>query len=299
MQKSRRMTRLRKAGAILLVLLVGAGLLLWFTAWGKLPHIAPPRAAEHVRFQIMSAREYRARIDHHARPYVYEILADRGAVLIYGAEHTKNPGDPQIADIERRWTAFRPSLALCESDLGILFPLLMDPVREFGEPGALCALARRDAVPVFTWEPHPHELVARLLRRHPARQVAARLMLGPYFSNLRHGRPDHPEAFVEEYRAKRQRWPGLEQTFGSVAEIDAFWRSEFPDGPDWRNVSDAHGLPGFLADIDVNQPRDEHFVAIVLQAVERGERVFAVCGSSHAVKIEPALQAMQSAGGKP
>ena len=35
-----------------------------------------------------------------------------------------------------------------------------------------------------------------------------------------------------------------------------------------------------------------HLVACVAELVRAGERVFVVCGSSHAVKIEPALRAL-------
>jgi len=116
------------------------------------------------------------------------------------------------------------------------------------------------------------------------------MMLGPYFSNLRHGRPEDPEAFGEEFRAERVGWAGLENTFATVAEIDSAWRARFPDGPDWRDVSDEHGLPGFLGGMDANQARDEHFARVVIELVRQGERVFAVCGLSHAVRLQPALR---------
>jgi hypothetical protein len=123
-----------------------------------------------------------------------------------------------------------------------------------------------------------------------AKEVALRVILGPYFSNLRHGRPDRPEAFVEEFRAERVKWVGLEDTFKSVDEIDAEWRMRFPDGPDWRDTSDEYGLPGFFAEMDSNRARDEHFARVVIDLVRSGERVFAICGSSHAVKLERPLR---------
>ena len=70
------------------------------------------------------------------------------------------------------------------------------------------------------------------------------------------------------------------------------WAREFPDGPDWRDVSDQYGLPGFLGEIDLNKARDVHLVACVAELVEAGERVFVIAGLSHAVKVEPALRAI-------
>lgn len=78
---------------------------------------------------------------------------------------------------------------------------------------------------------------------------------------------------------------------GDVTAVNQAWQNHFPNGPDWRDVSDEYGLPGFLGQIDGNLARDEHFVRVIIDLVEKGERVFAVAGSSHAVKLEAALQA--------
>ena len=74
--------------------------------------------------------------------------------------------------------------------------------------------------------------------------------------------------------------------------VDRAWRKHFPLGPDWRDVSDQFGLPGFLEGMDLNRPRDLHLVACVKELMGRGERVFVICGSSHAVKIEPAITSL-------
>ena len=262
------------------------------TAWYRVPHYQITNPIE-LGAAIMSADAYASVIDTHARPYVYELeVTGSGAVLVYGATHTKDPGHPQITDIESRWHAFAPTVALVESDLGMMFPSFMDPVRTFGEVGAVHALAREADIATFTWEPTNDVLIESLKSQgFTARQIALRLILGPYFSNLRHGRPDDPEAFVEEFRAERVRWSGLENTFASVDEINVEWNRVFPDGPNWRDVSDEFGLPGFLGEMDANQARDEHFARAVIELVGVGERVYAVCGSSHAVKLEPALRA--------
>lgn len=78
----------------------------------------------------------------------------------------------------------------------------------------------------------------------------------------------------------------------TVADIDTAWKRYFPDGPDWREVSDEYGLPGFLKDISSNAARDEHFARVLIDLVQKGERVFAVAGFSHAVKLDPVLRAV-------
>ena len=122
-------------------------------------------------------------------------------------------------------------------------------------------------------------------------QIALFVVLRPYFSSRRYGLPDDPEAMVAEALRERSEWPGIEHVFADVAAVEAAWQSYFPDGPDWRDVSDQFGLPGFLAEIDGNLARDEHFVRVIIDLVNQRERVFAVAGASHAVKLDAALHA--------
>lgn len=242
---------------------------------------------------IMTMAEYGEVSDEHPRPYMVNIQSSNGAVLLYGASHTKDPSDPQIADIRRRWQAFKPTVALVEGRLGFLFPVLMDPVRHFGEMGAVNALARSDGIPVYSWEPLREVEIARMLEEFPAERVALFYVLRPYFSNLRHGRPDDPDSFVEEYRRKRTNYPGLENTLENVEQIDAIWQRDFAGLPDWRNTTGEYGLPGYLDEMSgrSNAFRDEHLVNVMIDLVEQGARVFAISGSSHSVKVEAALRA--------
>jgi hypothetical protein len=227
---------------------------------------------------------------------VYSLDAPGGGrVVVFGAEHTKRPDDPQLRALRDAWDDLRPTVALVESDLGMLFPAFMDPVREFGEVGFVHALARADGIPTYTWEPPDERVIAGALAQGFTReQVGLRWVLGPYFSNLRHGRPADPEAFVLDTFRERAAAPGIDGVFSTIDELEAAWTRAFPSGPDWRDVSDQFGLPGFLGAIDLNLPRDEHLVACVAEMVEAGARVFVIAGSSHAVKIEPALRAIMT-----
>jgi hypothetical protein len=43
-------------------------------------------------------------------PYVLQIT-NRGELLLFGARHTLDPRDPQIAEIAGLWREFRPQVA--------------------------------------------------------------------------------------------------------------------------------------------------------------------------------------------
>jgi hypothetical protein len=222
----------------------------------------------------------------HPQPYVYRV----GPVMVYGSVHTRDPDDPQLADIEAAWRGFQPTVALVEGRLGFLFPGLMDPVAEYGEMGWVNALAKRDDVTTYTWDPPWDRVATELAARNPPDRVALYFVLRPYFGSVRGGRPASPEAIVEEY-LHRASIPALRGTITGVADIDRIWRRDFPGERDWRDVSDQGPLPGYIADI-ANQSEDRrnvHLVRVIHALVTKGERVFVVCGASHAVLIQPAL----------
>jgi hypothetical protein len=76
-----------------------------------------------------------------------------------------------------------------------------------------------------------------------------------------------------------------------VADVDRVWKKHFPR-LDWRDVSDEGPLPGFLGDImtATNDLRNQQLIAVIKDLTARGEKVFVVCGSSHAVCVAPAFR---------
>ena len=134
--------------------------------------------------------------------------------------------------MRERWGAFAPTVALVEGDLGMLFPAFMDPVETFGETGLVHALARADGVRTWSWEP-PLETMIRsgLDQGFTREQVALRWILNPYFSNLRHGRPADPRAFVQDTLRERSGAPGLAGALSTLDDVEVAWARAFPQGP--------------------------------------------------------------------
>ena len=242
---------------------------------------------------IMPMEQYGSVSATHARPYVFEQRIGPGSALVFGVEHVKDPSDPSIESLRTKARSFEPTVVLIEGRLGFHLGGLDGAIRKFGEPAAARALASDLGAKVYTWEPDRDTEVAMMLEQFPKDRVALMYILRPYFSNFRHGKPSDPDAAVESVRRKRTKWAGLEGTFGSVAEIDAVWQRDFAGLPDWRDTSDQWGWPGSLAALaDFNRDiRTTHLARCVIDQCAKGERVLVVAGSSHAVRIEPALQA--------
>lgn len=287
----RRFLRFLALACAALVLLVGVAALL---SW-RSPAFYPTATLPPTPAPPLTRAQYALVHEHFLRPYVVSCeQPDGGAALIFGAAHTEDPADPQIAEIRRRWHEFRPTVALVEGRPGAPLAALRDPVEQFGEGGLTLALARDADLPIWTWEPPRESELAAQLARFPKERVALFYVLRPYVSGLRHGKPADPDAAVEPDRAERTRWPGLEGTLPSIAAIDELWRRDFASLPDWRDTSDEYGWPGYLDEIarTSNEHRDEHFARVVADLAGRGERVFATAGSSHAVQLEPAVRAL-------
>jgi len=272
-----------------LAVLVAAG---WFLSWPSPPFYELP-APVGLPAPVLTNEQYRAVHEHFVRPYVVECSAEMGRVVLFGAAHTRDPRDRQLAEIERRFIELAPTVALVEGRPGAPFAALRDPVVQFGEMGAVLRLARKAGARIYSWEPSRAAEVAAQLERFPAERVALFYVLRPYVSERRFGRPDDSAARVEATRRERTRWKGLEGTLPSVAAVDELWRRDFAGLSDWRDTSDERGWPGYLQQIAdaSNEIRDEHFARVVIDLLARGERVFGVAGSSHAVKLEPALRA--------
>jgi len=263
----------------------GAGLalllaaLIYLVAW-KSPKYFTVR--EPKSYPIIAFRNYTGE---HPRPYI--IRQDR--IVLFGSTHTRNPKDSQLALMAQYWQQLKPTVALVEGRLGFLLPGLMNPVENLGEGGYVYALARESGVPVYNWDLPKEELAFRLRSRFSPEQIALAQVLSPWFGQQRFGRPADEAAFLAPF-FKRAATVGLGDSLQTVSDVDRYWQRFFP-GTDWRSVSDETPLPGFLGDLMAtgNDLRNRQLVAAVKELTAKGERVFVLCGSSHAFCVSPSF----------
>lgn len=258
---------------------------IYLVAW-KSPAYYPPTTCTDTDPRIIPFSRYDS-ISDHPRP----LILQNANVVVFGATHTRDPLHPEIAEIEFTWEKLNPTIALVEGRLDFLLPVIMDPVKNLGEGGKVKQLAMKSDVPLYNWDLSKEELAKQLKRSFTAEQIALAQILNPYFSNLRFGKPASPENFISEY-LHRASFVGLEKKFTSADDVDREWKLQFPTGPDWRDVSDEYGLPGYLANYmsATNDIRNNHLVCTIQQLVAKGERVYVICGSSHAACIEAAIK---------
>src|SRR6266478_2078831 len=74
-------------------------------------------------------------------PYVIRINRPKARLLYYGAAHTYKPDDPQLAEIEKLWTDFRPDIAFNEGGNPPVEQVRDEAIKKYGEPGLIRFLA--------------------------------------------------------------------------------------------------------------------------------------------------------------
>lgn len=258
---------------------------IYLVAW-KSPKYYKLEKAISSKDSIVPFRDYSAWANH-PRPFIVE--GDN--YVIIGAPHSRDPKNPDLRLIHQKWKKLKPTVALVEGRLGFLIPYLMDPVKQLGEGGYVKKLAGRDGVPVYNWDLSKEALAAALQDSFSKEQIALAQILNPYFSNLRFGRPASPENYIQPF-LKRAAYVGQEAGFKNAGAVDFAWKKYFPQGPDWRDVSDEKELPGYLSSMMAasNDLRNRQLVGIVKELTAKNERVFLICGSSHAFCISPAFR---------
>lgn len=284
--------RKRFAVVVPVALLLAAGLTA-FVSWSPhrpLDDATGSRSLIELPFRLRNSAEHDAARASRGEPYLLEIQTERAALVYYGASHDDARDRSQVADITQRWANFNPTIALCE---GRATGYFVGPVcSRFGglpEPRLVHLLAGRDGVEVFSLEPPYVDEVHALLASWTPEQVALYFILRVYWAEAG-GRAD--DSLAEHLRRKRTDVPGLEKSLGSLADIDRVWRHDFPDQPDWRTLtSDPEGT--YLNSIgdDSRRVRGEHMARLLIDLVNRGERVFAVVGSGHVIRQEWILRA--------
>lgn len=184
-----------KSRKLFIALLAISALLAFIsTLFWRSPDYYTDYGSMELAVPLLTSAENGELVDTHSRPYIVEFETPAGgALLLYGSEHTQDPNDPQIADIQSRWNEFHPTVALVESRLGFFIEGFQNPVVEYGEMGWFFSLARKGKVPTYTWEA-PREIeIQYVLENFPKERVALFYILRPYFSNFRYGKPDDPQ----------------------------------------------------------------------------------------------------------
>lgn len=245
----------------------------------------------YIDYPLLSWDAYETEARSITPPLVRKISNGRGKALIFGATHSSDPTHLQFAELDRQFETFDPDVVLIEGRMGFLLPPFMDPIRSFGESGSMAAKAKRRGLALYTWEMCRACEPELLRKRFSDQQVALYLLLRPY-----PGRQDiTPEAAREQMSSiitDRGKRPGIKDVIANMDDFDAAWTAEFPNGERWHAMRGVYDSPGFLNDMFEygNDIRDQHLLNVIQALTDDGKRVMVTVGWSHAIRIRPALE---------
>ena len=242
---------------------------------------------------ILSYKQYGA--IEHQNPYILEFKTASGMLLFYGAEHTVDPQNSQVADIENRWAEFKATVAYNEGGNPPTFDDLGEAVRAYGEAGLVRFLAGRDQIPVATFEPPFEKEVEYLLKTYTAKQLKVFYALRQVTEERSREAPSSVDDRINSWLSRYLPEHGLKDPPNTAAELGPACKELFPELTDWHQVPEewfgprkAGHYTNKLAG-DSGDFRNRYIFRLLVDRVKRGDRVFAVIGSSHVVVLEPAL----------
>jgi hypothetical protein len=231
----------------------------------------------------------------HPTPYVVDLANGRGRLLLFGSQHSSDPGLPMFDQIEAAFTALSPLFALHEGTPPALEVDREIAIRRHGEAGLVRNLAARAGIETASMD-IPLAEEARLLRGAiGARDALVFLVVRQLASyNRKTARMDFDGYFGDFFATIAPAleldaiaWPLIEsehvRMLGrrlATARVTALETDPTRDELPTQRVARLS-----------NRLRDEHMLDRMLEAVRVHERVFATVGVSHAVMLEPALRA--------
>jgi hypothetical protein len=283
--------RFKKLGAIL----VAAGIVLGMVTWLLLTFVLIRPVSYRPTVDVgpvvlRSWPEHDAIYQASDFPYRMEIDCGQGKLLYLGCRHASEATDPQLAELERLWSEFRPTVAFCEGRERMNRFASRPNAGPFSESKLVRILAYRSGTNLYTLEPSYEDEVASLLQKHNAPLVATYLTLRVYTAEAK-GYQGNCDDLALTLLRKRIDVVGLRDTFDSLGSFDKYWKEQFADSPDWRTLPDTETIEELVEVGNTSrQARGEHMVQSLTELVRRGERVFAVVGASHVIRQEPYLR---------
>jgi hypothetical protein len=253
----------------------------------------PPNDRPATLGQLILSFEQYAAI-RHPTPYIVDVAHGSRRLMLFGTEHSSDPGNPMFDHLEAAFSAVRPAFALHEGTPPAVEPQREIAIRRHGEAGLIRHLAARSGIDTASMDiPLPDE-ADLLLHAFGQRDALVFLVVRQLASfNRKTARMDFDAYFGEFFELiapalnlSSIEWPMIEtehrRLLGhSLAPREVTGRATDPTRQELATQR--------MARIS-NQWRDEHMLHRLLDTVHAHGRVLATVGVSHAVMLEPALR---------
>lgn len=256
---------------------------------------------------ILSYDQY-AEVEKHGfdLPYVVEVGQGNHGLLFYGSEHTNDPQHAQFQDLEERWERFTSEtsqpVALVEGRFDEVPESETEDkttsIKDGGEAQFVVHLARRDGVEVVSPEPdrvwEANELAKEFGRDNVIFYYFIR-QIGWW-----NGFTEKPDIKAEaakmlELMEGAYNWDDVDFNLESM---EAIHQELFGKPLSWDDIQWVYDIttptPTDFVTNKISRRsgelRDEYILQEIEQYWQAGKSPFAVFGSAHAIRLEPALR---------
>lgn len=229
-------------------------------------------------------------------PHILKVESAKGSLLYYGADHTRNPKDQQIAEIERLWQELHPDIAFNEGGDPPTEISIDSAVTKYGEPGLVRYLAARDKVPVSSLDPTRAEQSAFLLKKFAPEKVKLFFVLRVVAQHKQKSNAGLIEEELTRVFPIFAATANLGVAPNSIAELESSYARYFPGQGNFKDAKlswfDPLQSENFLNEMGrrLSEYRDQYMMKLITDSVKQGRRVFAVVGGSHVVMQERAIR---------
>ncbi|MEK7515040.1 MAG: hypothetical protein AAB608_01505 [Patescibacteria group bacterium] len=235
-------------------------------------------------------------------PYTFKIENDRQSLFYFGANHSRDPSDPQYPILKEYWNTFlkttegRERIVLVEGRLRTLLKDEEAAIKGGSEGGFITLLAHEANVAVACPDLSDEELVERL--SDIPREETLLYWFLTFMNNFQRQASPKPhfatsaEAWCERQKP-RKIWQGIEVSFSRMKELyEKIIGKAFDESENVNNFINPNKTETKINAVARAQSnlRDLNIASEIERYWHEGRSIFVVFGGGHLIIEEPALR---------
>ena len=249
----------------------------------EIPHI--------LSFTELEKKDYKL-------PYILDLQKANKHLIVYGCEHTFNPEDSMLVDIENRFLNLQPDFAFNEGGDWPIYDVRDETVRKSGEQGFLRFICNKNNIPVRSFEPAPKKEYEHILSKYNKNDV----LLMYFCRQISQIQKNQELTNFKEYMVnsflvylKESGFP-MDEPESEYEKIIKNYKNLFNKEFNRKNFNPQNVSPVYnntkLNEInrEVSEFRDIYIVNEIKKELLINNKIFVLIGGSHAVKQEPLLK---------
>lgn len=235
-------------------------------------------------------------------PTTFEITNDKQVLFYFGANHSRNPADPQYTALKKYWNRFleaakgKDKIVLVEGRLRLLIEDEEKAIANGSEGSFITLLAHRVGIPIVCPDISDDELMKHFPDSNKDEILLYRFLSWlDNFQKYADSKPDFEESAQVWCKNQKSRkvWKDTEISLPRLKEL--YKKILGKDFDEKENLNDLvnpnkTGTPVNQVACAQSDLRDANIAAEIVQHWNEGKNIFVVFGHGHLIIQEPALK---------